>query len=110
MSDDEAFYQSEPQTWLRRIARGWAGYRVSTDPSLRDRIAHLDPGRRELLVVPGLSDLRYRSIIAGTVMWAIGGDEWAPEWRTQRPRLHVVPEPREVPLYPSPELYLSRSV
>lgn len=92
------FYDSPACEYLRAAVRSHTQYDIAHDPTMAHRAVEVDHAGREIRVRTGMTELRYQTGLVRAGLYVVGGESWAPEFRTDaRPRLSVVAPPPECP-------------
>lgn len=85
----DPYYSGPAAQHIQRWVRDRLGYRVESEPTMRDRLVEVDQGRGEIRVQRGRSLWEFHSDVGMASLWIIGGDSWVPDFMTDR-RLRLV--------------------
>jgi len=98
MLGDDHFYTNPACEYLRAAVRTHTQYGIVHDSTMAGRAVEVDQVDREIRLRTGMTELRYQTGLIRAGLYVIGGESWAPEFRTgARPRLSVVAPPPECP-------------
>lgn len=82
-------YTGPAAQYIRSAVRWHTGLDIVADDTLARSAADLDLTAGLLRVIPGLDLWRFHALVGWAAMRAIGGAEWAPEWRANLSVVHT---------------------